>query len=159
MNTKECISLQRKASESKLDRVMESQQFDRIVEAILAGKYSWACVLILRYAGYNPLHYIPYRTYNRLMKNNSQRTSLNPLQKSASDREKQSLAIKSSQTSLDCPSSKINDLSYLEVVSSQEREVRGGNRIYLLVNWDRVDRDCDDREQWQTFLPMLNPLY
>jgi hypothetical protein len=47
------------------------QQFDQIVEAILAGKYSWACVLMLRVAGYNPLHYIPYRTYNRLLKENS----------------------------------------------------------------------------------------
>ncbi|NEQ28069.1 MAG: HetP family heterocyst commitment protein, partial [Microcoleus sp. SIO2G3] len=29
---------------------------------------SWACVLILRSAGYNPLHYLPYRTYARLVK-------------------------------------------------------------------------------------------
>lgn len=57
-------------SSSKLDRVMTPEQFTQVVEAILAGKYSWACVLILRFAGYNPLHYIPYRTYNRLMKEN-----------------------------------------------------------------------------------------
>ncbi|MBH8574027.1 HetP family heterocyst commitment protein [Nostocaceae cyanobacterium CENA369] len=54
------------------NKKINPEQFDQIVEAILAGKYSWACVLILRLAGYNPLHYIPYRTYNRLLKDNSQ---------------------------------------------------------------------------------------
>lgn len=56
--------------QTKLDKAMTNEQFEQIVEAILAGKYSWACVLILRSAGYNPLHYIPYRTYNRLIKDN-----------------------------------------------------------------------------------------
>lgn len=45
-----------------------------MVEAILQGKYSWACVLILRSAGYNPLHYIPYRTYKRIIQENRQDT-------------------------------------------------------------------------------------
>ncbi|WP_199246145.1 HetP family heterocyst commitment protein [[Phormidium] sp. ETS-05] len=57
---------------AKLDRIMTTEQFDLVVDAILAGKYSWACVLILRFGGYNPLHYIPYRTYNRLMKESRQ---------------------------------------------------------------------------------------
>jgi len=59
-------------NKSKMDRAMSPEQFNQVVDAILAGKYSWACVLILRFAGYNPLHYIPYRTYNRLMKENCQ---------------------------------------------------------------------------------------
>jgi hypothetical protein len=49
-------------------KTMTEDQFDRVVDAIALGKYSWACLLILRFAGYNPLHYIPHRTYNRLMK-------------------------------------------------------------------------------------------
>lgn len=49
---------------------MSPKQFEQVVEAILAGKYSWACVLLLRFAGYNPQDYIPYRTYNRLLKEN-----------------------------------------------------------------------------------------
>lgn len=57
---------------SNVNKKINPEQFDQIVEAILGGKYSWACVLILRLAGYNPLHYIPYRTYNRLLKENSQ---------------------------------------------------------------------------------------
>jgi hypothetical protein len=48
----------------------ESEQVTQIIKAILEGKYSWACVLILRFYGYNPLHYIPYRTYKRLVKQN-----------------------------------------------------------------------------------------
>lgn len=59
-------------SSNQRDKAMSEEQFNQVIEAILAGKYSWACVLILRFAGYNPLHYIPYRTYNRLMKDNNQ---------------------------------------------------------------------------------------
>lgn len=51
-------------------RSMSPDQFDQIVQAIIEGKYSWACVLMLRSAGYNPAHYIPYRTYKRLVKDN-----------------------------------------------------------------------------------------
>ncbi|MBD2308082.1 HetP family heterocyst commitment protein [Chroococcidiopsis sp. FACHB-1243] len=46
-------------SHTKLEKAITSEQFNQIIEAILAGKYSWACFLILRFAGYNPLHYIP----------------------------------------------------------------------------------------------------
>lgn len=46
------------------------EQIEQIIKAIIAGKYSWACVLILRFVGYNPIDYIPYRTYIRLLKNN-----------------------------------------------------------------------------------------
>ncbi|MFW6358558.1 MAG: HetP family heterocyst commitment protein [Chroococcales cyanobacterium] len=60
---------------SQRDRAMNEEQFEQVVEAILDGKYSWACVLILRFAGYNPLHYIPYRTYNRLQKKHESNSS------------------------------------------------------------------------------------
>ncbi|MBD2346807.1 HetP family heterocyst commitment protein [Anabaena subtropica] len=49
---------------------INNEQVDQIVKSIIAGKYSWACVLLLRYSGYNPIDYIPYRTYIRLLKNN-----------------------------------------------------------------------------------------
>lgn len=49
---------------------INAEQIEQIVKAIIAGKYSWACVLILRFSGYNPIDYIPYRTYIRLLKNN-----------------------------------------------------------------------------------------
>lgn len=94
-------------SNTKVDKAMNQEQFEQVVEAIIAGKYSWACVLILRFAGYNPLHYIPYRTYNRLLKENCQ------------------VGTQSRQT----PDSieRINDLGYLEVIGKQQTQVRGGN--------------------------------
>jgi hypothetical protein len=49
---------------------INSEQVEEIVQAIIAGKYSWACVLILRFSGHNPIDYIPYRTYIRVLKNN-----------------------------------------------------------------------------------------
>ena len=49
---------------------MNKKQVEEVVKAILARKYSWACVLILRFHGYEPIDYIPYRTYIRLLKEN-----------------------------------------------------------------------------------------
>jgi hypothetical protein len=51
---------------------MNKKQIEEIIKAILARQYSWACVLMLRFNGYDPLNYIPYRTYIRLLKNNYQ---------------------------------------------------------------------------------------
>ncbi|MEO1433625.1 MAG: HetP family heterocyst commitment protein [Cyanobacteria bacterium J06632_19] len=49
---------------------MDKKQVEEVIKAILARKYSWACVLILRFHGYDPVDYIPYRTYIRLLKDN-----------------------------------------------------------------------------------------
>ncbi len=51
---------------------MNSKEFEEIISAIFARKYSWACVLILCCHGYDPLEYMPYRTYIRILKENSQ---------------------------------------------------------------------------------------
>jgi hypothetical protein len=51
---------------------MHKKQIEELLKAIIAGKYSWACVIILRFNGYEPVHYIPYRTYIRLLKENYQ---------------------------------------------------------------------------------------
>ncbi|MBW4642533.1 MAG: HetP family heterocyst commitment protein [Goleter apudmare HA4340-LM2] len=55
---------------TQMGKKINTEQIEQIVKAIIAGKYSWACVLILRFIGYNPIDYIPYRTYIRLLKNN-----------------------------------------------------------------------------------------
>ncbi|MDF5707017.1 MAG: HetP family heterocyst commitment protein [Nostoc sp. S4] len=46
------------------------EELEQIIKAVTLGKYSWACVLILRFIGYDPLKYIPSRTYIRLIKSN-----------------------------------------------------------------------------------------
>ncbi|MEG3848880.1 HetP family heterocyst commitment protein [Microcoleus sp. herbarium19] len=88
---------------------IKPEQLDEIIAAILAGKYSWACFLLLRCTGYNPLDYIPYRTSNRLLKENTQ--------------------IRKSETQ---PAlSKIADLDYVEVVREKRAGVRGGDAIQV----------------------------
>ncbi len=98
---------------------INAEQLDEIVGAILAGKYSWACFLLLRCTGYNPLDYIPYRTYNRLIKENclsdkSRKQEVSPMKTDNSNSETKS-AI-----------NKIGDLDYLEVVRDKQVGVRGG---------------------------------
>lgn len=101
---------------SNLDKTMKNQHFDKVVEAILAGKYSWACVLMLRFAGYNPLHYIPYRTYNRLLKENTQASRSNQQQNENIKIVKHSNDSRSDSNVSPSCLSKIKDLAYLEVV-------------------------------------------
>ena len=55
---------------SSVNKKIKTEQIEQIIKAIISGKYSWACVLVLQFAGYNPMNYIPYRTYIRLVKNN-----------------------------------------------------------------------------------------
>lgn len=112
---------------SNFGKNLNPEQFDQLVEAILAGKYSWACVLMLRFAGYNPLHYIPYRTYNRLIKENSQVGRANS---SRPDNMKIAHLPTEKRVEKSLPSSclgKLKDLAYLEVVGKQKKEIRGGN--------------------------------
>jgi hypothetical protein len=126
-------------SNSKLDKAMSQEQFNQIVEAILAGKYSWACVLILRFAGYNPLHYIPYRTYNRLQKENCQhgRASGNKTDSINNTSHPGVSTLSNSAAAKGCLS-QINDLAYLEVMGKQQAEVRGGS-FAPWFNWTPED--------------------
>lgn len=112
-------------SNTKLDKVMSLDQFNQVVEAILAGKYSWACVLILRFAGYNPLHYIPYRTYIRLVKDHYQNEHSSSAK--ADEQKKSSARYK-------CIS-KVEDLNYLEEVEKQHKEIQGG----VIAQWLNIE--------------------
>ena len=111
-------------ADSQLTKTMTEEQFDRVVEAILSGKYSWACLLILRFAGYNPLHYIPHRTYNRLMRNyregNFQQIEISHTNRS------QSVAKRTPHKS----SSKLRDLCYMEEINRQSAKIKGGIRAF-----------------------------
>ena len=117
---------QNTAGITNYNKAINPQQFDKVVEAILAGKYSWACVLMLRFAGYNPLHYIPYRTYNRLLKENSEASKVQQQQDNVKINQSATVA----RTNTNMPSSclsKIKDLAYMEVVGKQKTEIQGGN--------------------------------
>jgi hypothetical protein len=115
------------SSTSNLDKKLHPEQFDQVVEAILAGKYSWACVLLLRFAGYNPLHYIPYRTYNRLLKENSHVSRSNQQQENIKLAQLPSDKRSDNHVKTTNCLSKIKDLAYLEVVGKKKTEIRSGN--------------------------------
>lgn len=109
------------------DKSMTSEQFAQVIEAILAGKYSWACLLILRFAGYNPLHYIPYRTFNRLLKENipSRKEGKNQIDKSLNHYQ---VTKYQAQTAAQNAVDQIPDLAYLHPVDEEPVQVRGGDR-------------------------------
>lgn len=111
---------------SNFNKGVNPQQFDQIVEAILAGKYSWACVLMLRIVGYNPLHYIPYRTYNRLLKDNTQVSRTQPQNNENMQAARPSINSRSNTNPSASCLSKMKDFAYLEVVGKQTNEIRGG---------------------------------
>ncbi|MCU0550181.1 MAG: HetP family heterocyst commitment protein [Leptolyngbya sp. Prado105] len=92
------MTFQRRSVAQTRNKVMSPEQFKQVVEAITEGRYSWACVLILRFAGYNPIHFIPHRTYSRLMKENRTPTRL----------------------------TQIEDLAYSEAIDSAEEVLHGG---------------------------------
>jgi hypothetical protein len=130
---------------TNLDKAMNTEQFNQVIEAILEGKYSWACVLILRFAGYNPLHYIPYRTYNRLSKDNcSTRKPASQLGENLYNAAESDCGQRHSernhQTSRQTLG-EIKDLSYQELVNEQPKCLHGGN------NQDRWFR-----EQFQEYI-------
>lgn len=109
-------------SNSRIDKAMTTEQFTQVVDAILAGKYSWACVLILRFAGYNPLHYIPYRTYNRLIKENLASQQQNKQSLNSTDQQALARKLVSHQSK-----GMIQDLNFLEPMNEPQANVRGGS--------------------------------
>jgi hypothetical protein len=82
------------SSGKNFHKAISPEQLEQVMEAISDGRYSWACVLILRFVGYNPLHFIPQRTYSRLIKDNSQVSN-----SSTSTKNQSQANIKSSVTS------------------------------------------------------------
>ena len=125
------MSLYGQQQRSNQDKLMTEEQFNNILDAILEGKYSWACVLILRTAGYNPLHYIPYRTYNRLMKDNCPTKLQKQRQRNEAGTSKQkTLTSKLSNIYSQSTTSTIRNLSYLESLDKGELKTSGGWKNY-----------------------------
>jgi len=54
---------------SKMKPIKE-EELERVIAAISSAKYSLACVLFLQFTGYDPRLFIPYRTLNRIKKEN-----------------------------------------------------------------------------------------
>ena len=135
---------------ARSDKAISPEQFNQIIEAILAGKYSWACVLLLRFSGYNPLQYIPYRTYNRLLKENCQIGR-------ATHPEPDSINAEQSRINDQSSTRKITDLGYLEVVSDQHPKGKGENLDFAWNNSHQANSLLnvnlwDSKFSWFAFL-------
>jgi hypothetical protein len=119
-------------SDPSINKTINHEQLNQIIEAILAGEYSWACFLLLRCTGYDPLQYIPYRTYNRLVKKSCQVGGVCIQATNRIKTENQCSEINSSSTSSQGRLSKIKDLSYIDLVGKQHTQLRGGNLEHWL---------------------------
>ncbi|MFW5779782.1 MAG: HetP family heterocyst commitment protein [Coleofasciculus sp.] len=115
---------------------LDAEKVSEITAAILEGKYSWACFLLLRDLGYEPSEYIAYRTYYRLIKEHRESLEDNEPEASATHQRDYAKHIgKAYRQSSHLPSygstsrqklTQIKDLAYLEKVDNQPVRVRGG---------------------------------
>lgn len=106
---------------------LDEDKVSEITAAILEGKYSWACFLLLRDLGYEPSEYIAYRTYYRLIKEHSESLENNEPEVSATDQCDREFHHDPAHDSRSRQHlTKIKDLAYLERVREQPVRVRGG---------------------------------
>ena len=114
------------SEKAMFDRASTNDISNQILSAILDGKYSWACFLILTSGGYDPANYLPYRTYYRLLKqnklghfSNSKRASTKSKRQSDTSKLPESEALKKRSTI-------ISDLSYLHTSKDGANVIKGG---------------------------------
>ena len=96
---------------SASEHQIEAEKMEEIIDFILQGKYSSACLLLLESTGQDPLHYIPYRTYNRLQKQRQQAVRS---------------AIEEKTTDTTPLRSRLSDLDYVEALPEKAHSVQGG---------------------------------
>jgi hypothetical protein len=101
-------------------------KMEKIIDAILQGQYSQACLLLLEATSRNPLHYIPYRTYNRLQKQRQQAASYRHDQQPTTTTTASVTALKP----------RIADLDYIENLSEKTPSIKGGQSLGRdMVRW------------------------
>ncbi|MBE9038431.1 HetP family heterocyst commitment protein [aff. Roholtiella sp. LEGE 12411] len=121
------MNYQISSSQANYHKAISPDQLNQVVEAIVDGRYSWACVLILRFVGYNPLHFIPQRTYSRLVKENSQvQPQTGSTQNSIQTTIHSSLSSSEQQDSSKVLG-KINNLDYLETADKKQSDRQDSN--------------------------------
>ncbi|BAY22398.1 heterocyst formation protein HetP-like protein [Calothrix sp. NIES-2100] len=126
------MSYQISSPQKNYQKAISPEQLNQVIEAITEGRYSWACVLILRFVGYNPLHFIPQRTYSRLIKENSQpQTTLVSTTSRNLSASLQSSMNSSNQRASTQVLNKINDLDYMETSDKKQTSLNGGSNLLV----------------------------
>jgi hypothetical protein len=122
------MSYQISSSQTAYQKAISPEQLNQVIEAITEGRYSWACVLLLRFVGYNPLHFIPQRTYSRLIKENNppQSTLISNATSRNLSASLQSSMNSSAQRTSSQVLNKINDLDYMETSDKKQISLSGG---------------------------------
>ena len=123
---------------------MSEEDFALIVDAILNGKYSWACVLILKNAGYEPGHYIPYRTLNRLIKENGF-PSCGSTRQPRNSKSRRELNQETNHRSV----RDMRDLNFLELATNDSQEIKGGN----FTAWEMIGAGMNAMGTYSTAFP------
>jgi hypothetical protein len=122
---------------------ISEDKMEEIIDAILQGKYSSACLLLLEETGHDPLHYIPYRTYNRLQ---------NQRQQEISARNRAVSLAKPTVTPL---RAQMADLDYIELLPEQGPTAKGGSVYWLETAHKSCHFGISNRSQTDT----LNAVY
>nr|WP_255525309.1 HetP family heterocyst commitment protein [Fortiea sp. LEGE XX443] len=116
------------SSPKNFHSTITQEQLEQVINAISDGRYSWACVLILRFVGYNPLHFIPQRTYSRLMKEHSQFTDAK-----LDSQNKLQATVNSDDSQAEIQN--FNNSNYLEPSDKKQENIQGANvPLYLQSN-------------------------
>ncbi|MGF1521514.1 MAG: HetP family heterocyst commitment protein [Leptolyngbyaceae cyanobacterium] len=119
-----------KVSQDSSSQSLSEEQFSQVLSAIIDGKYSWACALLLRFTGHDPRNYLPYRTYIRLIKERCQRSEASSnLKGSPSKTLSGSSGMKKRQR-------KIVDLNHMETLDDISSKVVGGYQYF--EDWGNV---------------------
>jgi hypothetical protein len=126
------MSYQISSPQKNYQKAISPEQLNQVIEAITEGRYSWACVLLLRFVGYNPLHFIPQRTYSRLIKENSQpqSTMLSTTSRNLSASLQSSMNSATTRASSQVLN-KIHDLDYMETSDKKQTSLKGGNNLLV----------------------------
>lgn len=126
------MSYQISSPQKNYQKAISPEQLNQVIEAITEGRYSWACVLLLRFVGYNPLHFIPQRTYSRLIKENSQpqSTMVSTTSRNLSASLQSSMNSSTTRTSSQVLN-KIHDLDYMETSDKKQTSLKGGNNLLV----------------------------
>ncbi|MEQ9551533.1 MAG: HetP family heterocyst commitment protein [Coleofasciculus sp. G3-WIS-01] len=136
------------------EKSLAPEQVEQIIDAIRDGKYSWACVLLLRFIGHNPQYYIPYRTYNRLRKENPLPES-NPSLKTV-DEDRSNPGRCPSTRKASC---KIVDLNHLQVVEEKTVSVQGGCQRQDSVESEPEDSITDSATPGDSWFSGVSSLF
>ncbi|MBD2497352.1 HetP family heterocyst commitment protein [Nostoc sp. FACHB-280] len=125
------------SSQNNCHSLITPEQLDQVIEAISDGRYSWACVLILRFVGYNPLHFMPQRTYSRLIKEQSQYMAA----KLNSDN---NISPSSEKTDIPVKTHNLNQSNSLDQSEIKPRNIQGMNVLYLKSNMSNLYSSKDE---------------